>query len=485
MQNSRLIQLLNPLSRREMTRFREFSESPYHNKHLDVRQLIEYLSLVYPQFDENRCHRTVLFEQLFPGEVFDFHRLSVVFSYAVRLLESFYKMESFSEEYAAQSRLLLQRLRKDDQSVLYQKRLQEFQTQTEKEPVRNSNYHLEAFYAFREADIDYRRKGKHEWDPNLQKKQDQLDCFFISEKLRDHCELVIRKQILKGNYEKHLLAEILDHVGQRLDYFNQIPAVIIYYQLYFLLIGNPDQTLEKTLTSLQKLEAYFPRSEREDLYNMLLNYCIDRINQGMNEYHARALLIIKWQLEQELIFQKGRLPEWHYKNIVTIALRAGELEWVRQFIEQYKSSLHPDSAERAYKFNLASYYYTVGQPERTLELLAHLEYNDPRYYLATKALLLRTYYDLQEYEALRALSEAFQQNMKRNKRMTDDRIQGLNNLFRYTKKAMAIKNKMDYQPNNRSKQELEKLADQITGTQAIINRPWLQDKVGELQKMLP
>ncbi|MBR9920221.1 MAG: hypothetical protein GYB31_05220 [Bacteroidetes bacterium] len=480
--NSRLIQLLTPLSRREMSRLREFAESPYHNKHIGVINLISHLSAIYPDFSESSCDKKQLFPHIFPEETFDYQRISVVFSYAVKLVEQFFQVEAFAESNAASELFLLERLRKDQHSVLYKKHLNKIQKGLRQAKIKNSDYHLRASYIAREADFDYRQKGEHEWDPNLQKKQEELDYFFISEKLKDHCELRIRRKILKGTYTPYLLDEILTYVESRKAYFETIPAVNVYHQLYRLLTGHPDYQLESVLAALQKQHGNFSRSEQQDLYNMLLNYCIGHINRGDDSYHAKALKIIRWQLKKELIFQQGILPEWHYKNITAIALRAGETEWVYQFLQDYKGKLHPDSQTRAWRFNLASYYYAIGNPDQALEMLAGLEYNDPRYYLATKALLLRTYYDLGEYEALQALSNAFRQNMKRNKRMTSHRIQGLSNLFKFTKRAMLLRNRLDYQSASSLQKDLHKLQHQINDSQSLINKNWLLEKIHELDK---
>ena len=58
MVNHQLIEIIKTFDRREMTRFREFANSPYHNKHKDLRALIKYLSDCYPVFNEENCHRS-------------------------------------------------------------------------------------------------------------------------------------------------------------------------------------------------------------------------------------------------------------------------------------------------------------------------------------------------------------------------------------------------------------------------------------------
>ena len=100
-------------------------------------------------------------------------------------------------------------------------------------------------------------------------------------------------------------------------------------------------------------------------------------------------LLYQLQLQQELIIDEGYLSDLHYKNIVTTGIRLQELEWVKQFIEEYREALRPAVRENAYSFNLASYYHAVGKYDEVLALLQEVAYSDFRYNLGAKALLLR------------------------------------------------------------------------------------------------
>jgi hypothetical protein len=480
--NSRLIQLISRLDRKEMTRFRAFADSPYFNKHPKVRALVGYLSIIYPGFTHENCDRELLFSHLFPNESFNYQKLFLIASYTSRLLESFFEIEAYRGNCAARRQALLDRLRQDKQEVLYQKKLSQWAQDLEEAPLRNGYSHFETYLYAKEADMDYRRRGKHERDPHLQQKQNALECFFISEKLRDSCEMLIRNRILKVDYQPGLLPAILAEVQNQWEYYSQKPAVMVYYRLYNLLLGEADAGLEENLSYLQEHDHRFPKEEQQQLYNTLLNYCIWQINRGDSTFHAKALRIIRWQLQQELIFHGEYLPEWHYKNIVTIGLRAGEHDWVFDFIERYKARLNPEVTATAYPFNLAAYYYSRGQLGKVQELLAGIDYQDQRYYLAIKSLLLRTYFDLEEYEALRTLSDAFRQHMKRNKLMSDDRNQALSNLFHLTQKTARLLNRVGYESAGKIQQEWQKLKGQVQQSQLLIHKEWLLGRLEELEE---
>ncbi|MDF1868725.1 MAG: hypothetical protein P1U70_28125, partial [Saprospiraceae bacterium] len=68
MQNNNLIKILKTFSRKEMTRFWEFTHSPYHNKHKELRLLIDYLNDLFPAFIEKKTNRKYLYKRLFKNE---------------------------------------------------------------------------------------------------------------------------------------------------------------------------------------------------------------------------------------------------------------------------------------------------------------------------------------------------------------------------------------------------------------------------------
>ncbi|MBK7408208.1 MAG: hypothetical protein IPJ40_09170 [Saprospirales bacterium] len=475
----KLLQLLGTYSRREITRFRDFVFSPYHNKHKDVQSLVAYLSESYPDFSENTCGRRILFQILFPGERHDQGKLAVIFTYAYRLWEEFAcweRMQQRPEESAVQTLGYL----RERSGVIFEKTLPRIQQQLEARPFRDGRHHLLQYQLATEADLYFTQQGRHEKDYSIQVKQAHLDRYLISEKLRDACEMAIRKRILRVNYEITLLEGLLKDVEARWDYYQHIPSIAVYFQIYRLLSGA-QETYFEVVHALEENEHFFTLEERQLLYHYLQNYCIEQINRGRTEFLRHGFELYQIQLKKELLNVNGTLPEGHYKNLVTIGLRLQENEWVHDFIHSSRAQLHPDVAENAFTFNLASYFYATGQLGQVQELLLRVEYTDLRYNLGAKALLLRTYYDLEEEDALVSLADSFQQYLKRNQLLADERVQAFRRLLRFTKRAMTLRAQAGYLPPGKVRQGVEKLAEQVRRTEPIINKEWLMEKIARLR----
>ncbi len=481
MQQHKLIGLIGTFSRKEMTRWRELAHSPYHHKHSDVRRLADYLSDQYPVFSADNCDRTVLFEHLYPAQPPDQNRLAVLFSYAYKLAELFLKLENMTAQPFLPQQWLLRELRDRRQYQPYERSLHLAEQATEATVVRDADYYLVRTQLADEADRYYVQTSQRREDQNLQRKEDHLDHYYLIEKLRNGVELLVRSQILQVDYSARLLEAVLHEVGENQATYTASPAVLVYYRLYLLMRDGLEADYQGARQLFQTHATLFTKDEAATIYNYLQNFCIRRINHNEAAYLRRLFELYKDQLQGDLLFEEGYLVEWNYKNIVTVAIRLGELDWTRSFIESYRDRLHPDSAENAYRFNLAVYYHAAEDYAKVLELLTRVEYVDLRYNLGAKALLLRTYYELDEFEALNALVDSFRQYLKRNRLMADMRRAGYYQLFRLTRRAATIHTQLAYTPTARTRKNLERLRRDIERAEAIFNRAWLEQKVTILE----
>ncbi len=485
MLSHKVFTLLNRFSKKEMTRFVEMVDSPHFNKHRDTQQLVHYLARIYPNFDQSRCHREKLLKKLFPKHPKGQSHLALVFTYTRRLLEAFLVQEQLKEERAYHRILLLRDLRQRKCNNLYEKLLEQCIQSEQNRPTRDATYYFWQSQLAQEADIYYTQVlEQRKKDRSLELKEHHLDRFYMVEKLKDAVEMHIRKNILKVDYSARMLEAVLKEVRDNLDTYVQVPAIYIYFLLYQMVTRNENPYYYEVLKLLEEHQSHFNQADLVNIYTYLQNYCISRINQNDKVFLGELFKLYQAQLKREVLIEDGYLSEWHYKNIVTTAIRLDELSWVKTFIEQYKNKLSPQAADNAYRFNLAAYYHATGQYDKVLPLLIRVEYSDQRYNLGAKALLLRTYYELGEFEALNSLTDSFKQYLHRNKLMADSRRNGYYNLFRFTRKAAQIRANIGFVSNGKLLKDFEKLRQDIDKAAAIFNQGWLEEKVNLLEKVV-
>jgi hypothetical protein len=482
MTSHKLFDLLSALNRREMTRFREFAESPWFNKHQELRALVAHLSHIYPDFDERHCGRAALFQQLFPEETHDQARLALLFTYARRLMEQFLAYEQFRQDEGEQQLLLLQALRRRKLFDLYEKTLQHAERETQEQHRSDSRLYYALYRLADEADNYFTEIERRRSDDSLQLKENHLDRFYLAEKLRDACEMQVRRHILKVDYSSRLLEAVLKEVGDNLPEYAREPSIYVYYRIYLMVSRDEPQYYFDALDGLWAHEAAFDPANLAEIYNYFQNYCIRRINKGEERFLEEIFRLYQRLLEKELLYENGLLSEWHYKNIVTTGIRLRQMDWVKQFIENQKDRLDSEVRDNAYRFNLASYHHALGQYDEVLRLLLQVEYSDLRYSLGAKALLLRTYYELREFEALDSLVGSMRQFLQRNQLMADFHRNGHHNLFKFTRRAAHIRAQLGFANEQKSRAELDRLRNEVAHAGEIFNKSWLIEKMEALER---
>ena len=477
MQKSKLILLLSSLNKKEMTRFFEFSCSPYHNKHADVMAFCSYSNKIYPHFTEKKCNRKLLFKQIFGCQAFDQAKLNLVFTYASKLFELFMVYEELKNKPQTQWLLLLEKYRNKRYYVQFEKRLNLAQKELEKQSIQNSQFYQFQFQLAKEADEFYTLQSKHQKDQSLQSKQDSLDIFFISEKLKDACEAFMRNKLLKVEYDLKFINAVVATIQQQIKKYSEIPSVIIYFQIYKMLTENKSEYYYELIPILNKYIHYFTMVEKKSIYDYAQNFCINKINLGESEFLLEVFNLYQKQMENDLLLEDGYLLEWHYKNIVSTGLRLKKYDWTKKFLEDQKKQLNPASLQNAYRYNLAAYSYEIGDYSRVLELLVKLDFTDVRYNLGAKSILVRTYFDLSEYEALSSHCHAFKVFLNRHKLLSDYRKKGFGNLIKFADKIAKTKSEKPYSNDLVYEKQISKIKKDLEETDPVFNKAWLLEKI--------
>jgi hypothetical protein len=242
--------------------------------------------------------------------------------------------------------------------------------------------------------------------------------------------------------------------------------------LQTLINNDNEQHYYELIDLLAQHESKFPRTEIHDMYTFAQNYCIKKVNSGNVSYMSVLLNLYKTLLKKDLLLEGETLPQWYYKNIATIAIRLEDFDWAKKFIHDYKNKLAAVHRDNDFTFALAILHFSMKEYRKTLSYLINVEYTDVFYHLDSKSLLLRTYYELDDWEPLISLIITFKTYLKRNKLISSH--YGLTYLNFVTIVNKLAQYKMGKNVN------LATLKEEIATVKEIANIIWLQKKIAEL-----
>ncbi len=475
MHNTKLVILLNHFSGFELNNFYKYLVSPMVN---EQKELIAFFEAIKKELPIQEMGKEVnrlkarLWRQVFSNKTFNDVKFRRICSDLTKLAVQFLAYQEYKKSDLAERMFSMNALNKPKWEKHFHGAVRSMKLALDRYPHRNAQFHFYQYQIERNSHEFMEKQGKKRNDlENLEKADFALDCYYYANKLKHYCDILGYKNFLSLNSDIVLPEGMSDYIEASV--YAEESAVKVYL-LIKKMFDDPDeeQHFFELKAFINELAGLFNKEELKTIYTHLINYCIDtKINRGRPDYFKELFALYIALLEKEIILEKGVLPPSHYKNIIAVGLQVGDFDWVETFIRNYTEKLPKENQENALNYNLALLYYNKGDYNRVIELLREVEYKDIVYALGSRTLLLRTYFETQEFLALDSLIDSFRIYLKRNKLISKDTKQAYSNAIRFTKKLTSL----DYKNSD----QLEKLKTQIQDCKTLGIKRWLLDKVKE------
>ena len=442
MHHSKPIQILKMLDEPALKRLAKFLKSPFYNANPSIVKLYLILRTDYPFFTAPKLGKERVFKKLFPKRPYDHQKLLNLMSDFTALLQQYLQLLQLDKQPLLQNQLLLNAY--SEQSKHYPtflKQVKKNHEQLEKQPFRDTHYYQQKFHLhqsyFNHPGTDKFQLNKDQMDESMA----QLDQWYLQEKLLLSCEMKARERPLSEHYDIWLLPEI----RQNSNRYKERNGIIEVYLAMLALLETEGETayfnLKKLL--LDNLSQYSLVLQKQILQS-LINYTIQRGNSGQTSFVKENLELYQFGLDQGLFLDQEVLNDMTYIGIVNIALRANELTWCFQFIEQYAIYLDDRRLKDATSLAMALWLYAKQQPKETIKLLQAVDFLNVYYQIQARVLMIKVYVeafqkDREYYDLLVAQTNAFERFLRRNKKIAKGQKKALLNLAIWIKRLAKMK----------------------------------------------
>lgn len=471
MLGSKLIRLLRTLDKKELKEFHLFTGSAFFNKNESLLLFLEQLSAYHPDLNQDILNREQFFSKnpVFPA--YSDQKVRYLLSDLTKVLEEFIAYKEFKRNpFNAHFQLANALLRRNQEKFFLQE-LEVLKNMNESAAFRDHGYYFN-LHQLSEIAYEYTSGSRNRaFDTSLQELMDNLEISYLSKSLRFYCEMINRRNILSVTYNLRFFDQVMNYIQE--GGFDDIPAIRIYRLIYISLMqpGNHENYLS-LLKELDQTHHLFSLKEQRGMYVFAQNYCIRRINAGEKGALEDIFALYQKMVDRDLIYEGNYVSQPDFKNIVTTGLRLGASEWVESFIEKYRSNLHPDFSENAYNYSMAWVYFTRKAYDKALRILLRVEFNDVYYHLDAKSLLMKVYYEMNEFDPFLSLVDAFKIYLRRNRFISELQKKTYSNFIALLNKLMKVKlGKLVMSPE---------LHQEIVKTKPAADLIWLQAKSTEL-----
>lgn len=473
--SEKLISLLQTFSKYELNRFRKFLLSPYLNDQEDLTRLFEMVNDALRKDDQalSALTKEAVWKTLYPKQKFDDAHLRRLASDLTQsalhfLVEENRKQDSLTEALELQKVLEKPELQKHLTGVE-----RHIRKQLEAESGQSTWYYLSQFrYHWNIYNRASKVVATADFMDKLLPADQSLELFYIVQKLKFYVAWLIFRGFRSTEQELSVIPGFWEYLRQ--PKFEEVPLVLIYQDVIRCLMEPDEENHFRRL--MKNLEQFSHKLTKEDLresYFIAQNYCAFKISQGKIEYYKEVFEIFKQVIELDVLLENEQLSEGLYKNIITASLGVGEYEWAESFIQNYAKYLPFNIRENARTFNLAYLYFHQKKFEEVINLLSNVEYSDIVYALGAKQILLRTYYESEEFLAMDSLIDSFRIFLRRNKLISKNIKREYNNFLNFLKKLPTSISNNAYATNT--------LRKKISETQYVNSKKWLLEKITELE----
>ncbi len=490
---SKLFSVISTFSPREWKAFETFLEGRNFKRKAEVLDLFWFL--------KDRCLAAVVVEPskeeiastLFLGD--KIQEVRYLESDLVKWIESWWVHKELQQDTVLKQTILLRALQKRSLQKPFRQILDSAFDALEKTPYRDMDYLLKRYQlnnlAFEFATLQENRGI----DPGLPAMLADLEVLYRTGSLKYGSILVNLGNVVSAQVDPEMI-ERLRHIGdwrglcesgevgdlrefqkeggrRESNEGNDAVGIEIYHAVLLTLIDPGEEGhYQKLLDLLESSSRFFGEDEIGQLYAFALNYCIKKLNEGKGEYLQQLFVLYQRLLDKEVIFSGPFILQQHFKNIVTTALRLGEFAWTERFLRGYTPRVSPEARENASTYNFAALYFATGAYSKAMRLLQEVEFTDVYYHVDSKALLLKTYYELEEWEPLLSLVDAFGNYLRRNRMISEYQRKVYWNFLKFAKKLVR--------KHLGSRKPVEEIVREMEEVQEIADLRWLRLKAGEL-----
>ncbi len=472
--DNKLYTILSEFNKIEMNRLEKYILSPYFNRSEVITKLFQIFMKNIESKKPKELQKEQIWKQLHPTEKMDEVRFRKYNSDLLRLVEGYMAQEIYDENPLHQAIYLMDAVSRKKMDKLHNTTVRAARQLSEKQQYRPATYYFYQYQIERNFYklTDFENNIDHK--SNVEEIINNLDRFYLAEKLKYYLEILTRQRVISHEYEVLFIEEILQHLDAQkyLDY----PPISIYYQVY-LTHKEPENEghYYKLKDLIEDHIDTFPPEEAYAIYRIALNYCITKLNKGSIPFTEEYILIYEELLNKKEISEKVEFTAPSFRNTVVAALRLKKYEWAEQFIQNFQGKLPVEEKENTVSTNLATVYFYQKKHSKVIELLQSVEYPDDIVAnLNAKSMLLATYYELDETNLLYSFIESFKTYINRHKNIAQERKVAFINLIRFVKKLTEI--------IPRDKKAIQKLREELEATKNVASLNWLKEKVEELEK---
>ncbi|MBS1493668.1 MAG: hypothetical protein JST55_09160 [Bacteroidetes bacterium] len=469
MNDTKLILLLKTFSKHEIKEFEKFLQSPYLNTSGEyILKFFAAIKKYYPDFEAEDFTRQNIFKLIYPSEKYNDARMRKLVSETMKLVLDYLAINNFINDEQAVGKRVLEELENRNSEALFEIKSKELNKKLESCKRKDNQYYrqkfeliqaIKSFYFYRE-----RKKAILLFDEEIECLSNYFALTFIHKFIERFKE---KRSFTDNNFSLPFFKEINSFAAE--NYSGKENLFDLYYTELLLYISGEEKYYYSLKHNKEKLYAKIQETALPSIYTTLTNYATEMLEKGNVNYLNELFNLQKEILKRKLygiIFS-----EFLFINIVTTALRLGEIKFAEKFINDFKDKMKKELKDDVYNYCLANIEFSKKRYSESLEALLKINFSFSLHKYLIKNLTLKNYYELNEVDASYSLIDSFKHTIKRDKSVPENVRVLITNFTNFVREMIRIKN------GEKKKDDIEaRIKKEVTA-----EKQWLLSKVSEFK----
>ncbi len=469
MKDLKLTALLKTFSKQETKEFEKFLQSSYLNTSGDyVSNFFSNIKKHYPDFTSENFTKQSIFKEIYPKEKYNDARMRKLVSETMRLALDYLGTKNFLNNEQAKGMNILEELQERNVDSLFEMKSKELLKKVESKKIKDYEYYrekyeltqaLKSFYFKRE-----RKKSIPLFDEEIESLAKYFTLLFTHKFIERYKE---KRSFTDVNFSLPFFDEINNFAAKNIS--GKENLFDLYYTELLLHISGEEKYYFSLKHIKEKTFNKLNSNTLANIYSTLTNYATEQLEQGKINYLNELFNLQKEILKRKLY--ENIFSEFLYINIVTTALRLGEIKFAEKFILDYKSKMNKDIRDDTYNYCLANIHFSKKNFSASLETISRINFSFSLHKYLIKNLTLKNYYELNEFDSSYSLIDSFKHTLKRDKSVPENVKILITNFTNFVRELIRIKNGYKKKDDIESRIKKEVTAEKF----------WLISKVSEFK----
>ncbi len=409
--------MLKTFSKSEISKFRDFVNSPYFNKNANIIKLNELILDYYPGFDAKEFTEENIFKKIFGKEKYNYFKIKNLISDLYQITLTYLVIIANNKKKIENEICLL--------NELHERKLDNLFVAKEKQINRELNSRIkDEFYYLNQyqlslANTSHFKFKKSGYSFNLI--QNEFDSFLrysIIGLLRHYSKMLTNKN--HGNIQFNL--EMFDDFWKYIKdkNFEDSPSCQIYKQIIAIELYREEKDYKKLVKFKEK---YSDKLSDEDIYYTLLvmnSFAAYRLKLGDESYYRDRFRVFK-ELTDRNLNMRDYILFVNFISSYTSACMVGEYKWAEEFMDQYRDGISPpDEKENSINYCRAFLSYRLKEYDKALEFFSKTSFKLFIMKVMVKSYTLRIFYEKKMYEQIFSAIDAFRHYLKSEKQIGEE-----------------------------------------------------------------